>query len=89
MNTPAKALSLTVEDREVLESWAGAYSTPQQVAKRARIILLAAEGIANTHIAEAVGVSRPTVLEWRKRFLTEGVETLWKTRPGRGGQAQD
>lgn len=86
MNTPAKALSLTVEDREVLEIWAAAHSTPQQVAKRARIILLAAEGIANTHIADAVGVSRPTVLEWRKRFLTEGVETLWKTRPGRGAK---
>ena len=52
MNIPAKALSLTVEDREVLEICAGAYSTPQQVAKRARIILLAAEGIANTHIAD-------------------------------------
>lgn len=86
MNIPAKALSLTVEDREVLEICAGAYSTPQQVAKRARIILLAAEGIANTHIADAVGVSRPTVLEWRKRFLTEGAETLWKTRPGRGAK---
>jgi len=86
MNTPAKALSLSVEDRRVLEGLVRAHSTPQQVAKRARIILLAAEGIANTHIAEAVGVSRPTVLEWRKRFLAEGVETLGKTRPGRGAK---
>jgi len=86
MNNPAKALPLTVEDRRVLETWVRAHSTSQQVAKRARIILLAAEGIANSRIAQTVGVSRPTVLEWRKRFLVEGKETLWKTRPGRGAK---
>jgi hypothetical protein len=50
MNHPAKALPLTVKDRRVLETWVRARSTPQQVVKRARIILLAAEGIPNTHI---------------------------------------
>lgn len=86
MNTPAKALSLTREDRKVLEGWVAAHSTPQQVAKRARILLLAAQGRANTHIAQAVGVSRPTVLQWRKRYLSEGVQTIWKIRPGRGAK---
>ena len=84
MNHPAKALPLTDEDRQVLESWVRAHSTSQQVVKRARIILLAAEGMSNTDIAMVVGFSRPTVIEWRKRFLAEGVNTLTKTRPGRG-----
>ena len=86
MNHPAKALSLTDEDRRILEGWVRAHSTPQQLVKRARIILLAAEGMSNTDIAKAVGVSRPTVIEWRKRFLAEGVDTLTKIQPGRGAK---
>ena len=86
MNHPAKALSLTGEHRRVLEEWVRAQSTPQQLVKRARIILLAAEGMSNSDIAKAVGFSRPTVIEWRKRFVADGVETLTKTRPGRGAK---
>ncbi|RLC85217.1 MAG: IS630 family transposase, partial [Chloroflexi bacterium] len=40
-------LSLTDEDRRILEGWVRAHSTSQQVVKRARIILLAAEGMSN------------------------------------------
>ena len=65
MNHPAKALSLTDEDRRILEGWVRAHSTSQQVVKRACIILLAAEGMSNTDIAKAVGVSRPTVIAIR------------------------
>jgi len=75
MNHPAKALSLTDEDRRILGGWVRAHSTSQQVVKRARIILLAATEMSNTDIALAVGFSRPTVIEWRKRFLAEGVDT--------------
>ena len=35
-------------------------------------------------IAREAGVSRPTVLLWRRRFEAEGPETVWKVRPGRG-----
>ncbi|HHR86149.1 MAG TPA: helix-turn-helix domain-containing protein, partial [Candidatus Acetothermia bacterium] len=86
MKHSAKALSLTDEDRRILEGWVRAHSTPQQLVKRARIILLAAEGISNTDIAREVGFSRPTVIEWRKRFVSEGVDTLTKIRPGRGAK---
>lgn len=54
------------------------------MAKRIRVVLLAAEGLSNVRIARKAGVSRPTVLLWRKRFEAEGPETLWKVRPGRG-----
>lgn len=54
------------------------------LAQRARIVLLAAEGELNTTIAEKVGVSRPTVLQWRNRYATRGMTGLAdEPRPGR------
>lgn len=52
--------------------------------RQAKGLLLAAEGMANTVIAERLGVSRSTVLGWRVRFTQEGVKGVGKVRPGRG-----
>ena len=59
--------------------------TPQRVALRARLVLMAADGASNSETARAVGVSRPTVLLWRDRFEQFGVAGLLKDapRPGR------
>jgi transposase len=84
MNRPAKAIELSEADRRMLESWARAHSTPQQIARRGAIVLRASEGVANSRIAQEVGVSRSTVVEWRKRFLDEGLEALTRVKPGRG-----
>jgi transposase len=46
------------------------------LAQRARIVLLAADGVSNTEIAERVGVSRPTVIGWRDRYATSGSRGL-------------
>ena len=46
------------------------------MAQRARIVLLAANGESNTAIAEKVGVSRPTVIDWRNRYAAEGMAGL-------------
>jgi len=46
------------------------------LAQRARIVLLAAEGLPNAEIARRVGVSRPTVIQWRNRYLAGGVGAL-------------
>jgi transposase len=46
------------------------------LAQRARIVLLAADGVSNTAIAELVGVSRPTVIGWRERYQAKGVPGL-------------
>ena len=70
--------------RVLLERWAGAQKTPQSVAVRARIVLLAGEGESNSAIARAVGVSRPTVILWRSRFAEGGPQALTETKPGRG-----
>jgi transposase len=46
------------------------------LAQRARIVLLAADGVSNTEIADRVGVSRPTVIDWRARFERNGIAGL-------------
>ncbi len=46
------------------------------LAQRARIVLLAAEGVSNTAISQRVGVSRPTVIGWRERYELSGVAGL-------------
>lgn len=88
MNKPAKAIELSDNDRRVLQSWVRAHSTPQQIVRRGAIILRASEGMANSHIAEEAGVSRTTVIEWRKRFLNEGLDALTQIKPGRGRKPQ-
>jgi transposase len=46
------------------------------LAQRARIVLLAAEGVPNAAIGRQVGVSTPTVLAWRSRYQAGGVDAL-------------
>ena len=62
-NRPAPALVLRAGDQEKLERLTRASTASAASAKRARIVLLAAEGVANTHIAERVGVVPPE--SWR------------------------
>ena len=76
MGLAAKALSITNRERSELETLAQAHSTPRQWALRARIVLLAADGLANAEIARRLEVSRPTVLDWRKRFDSERLDGL-------------
>ena len=84
MWAPAEKLVLDAADRRLLETWTRAHNAPQSVAMRCHVILLAADGRANHAIANAVGVSRPTVLLWRKRFAAEGPRALVEMAPGRG-----
>lgn len=71
-------------DRAVLESWTRASTVSAGAVRRARIVLMAAEGVANTQIAGAVGVSVPTVLTWRGRYQRSGIAGLGDApRPGR------
>ena len=82
---PAPALRVSREDREWLETLLRSGKTPQRVALRARLVLGAAEGRANRALAQELGISRPTVLLWRQRYVDAGVAGLLKDapRPGR------
>ena len=84
MPKSADPLPIFPEQRRTLEAWVRAQSTPQSVALRAKIALLAAAGVANSRIAREVGVSRPTVTLWGQRFLQGGPGALTEIAPGRG-----
>ena len=54
------------------------------VAQRARSVLLAAEGMSNTAIAQTTGTTRTTVIGWRDRYLAKGIAGLQdEPRPGK------
>jgi len=80
----ASAVVLSEADRNQLESWVRAQFTPQQVALRSRILLMAAEGKQDLEIADELSVNRHTPALWRKRFLTQGLDGVWEVQPGRG-----
>lgn len=83
-----EALTLGAEQRRTLETWIQARNTPQKVVFRARIVLLAANGQPNRRIAQQLNTSRPTVILWRKRFLSGGPAALTEDEPGRGRKAE-
>ncbi|MFC0316487.1 IS630 family transposase, partial [Gordonia phosphorivorans] len=83
-NSPAPALQLREGDAAALDRLLRSTSTSAGLVRRARIVSLAAEGVANTRISEVVGTSVPTVLKWRERYLHGGLDGLLDAdRPGR------
>jgi transposase len=80
----AESLSLSADHRRTLETWIQARNTPQKVVFRSRIVLRAANGQPNRRIAQELETSRPTVILWRRRFLSGGPAALTEEEPGRG-----
>jgi transposase len=72
------------EVRALLERWVRGATTQQRVARRARIILSAMDGLTPDEIAARMGASRATVTLWIERFNREGPEVLRHDAPGRG-----
>lgn len=79
-------LSLDEDQRRVLVSWVRAGTTPQRVAMRARIVLLANEGSSARQIARSLATARSTrtVAVWFQRFGSGGPQALLSDAPGRG-----
>lgn len=85
MFKPAAALWIDANQQKRLEQLAQSGQTPQKIALRVRIVLLASQGVPNLAISRQVNTSRPTVLLWRNRFQQFGVPGLMRDskRPGR------
>ena len=62
-------VELTPEERQGLEILVRRHGTPQQLARRGRIVLSAAAGLNNSQIAREVGLAVGTVRFWRSRWL--------------------
>jgi len=85
MSRTAPAILLDESERTTLELWSRSRSLPLRQVLRAKIVLMAADGVTNQDIATALNQSRPTVQLWRERFLALRLTGLEKDapRPGR------
>jgi transposase len=80
----AVGIELSDDERAQLEAWTRRRTSAQALAQRARIVLLAAEGLKNTEIAERLAISRSTAATWRTRFAEHRLDGLLdEPRPGR------
>jgi transposase len=84
MPASAAALPVSADDQAVLRRWASAAQAPATLVQRAKLLLLAADGVANSDIAERLGVSRPTVIAWRTRYAHQGLTGQLADRRRRG-----
>ena len=74
---------LSSAEREQLQRLASSYTSPYCDVMRAKMILLAAEGLGNDEIALRTDSERQIVSKWRKRFFLERLDGLGD-RPRRG-----
>lgn len=83
METKYKKLKPTTLEQEELESWVRAGGTAQKLVLRARIILLNSSNLSALEISQELGISRPTIYKWVRRFGDKGIISLKDApRPG-------
>jgi hypothetical protein len=83
--TSAVRLSLSAEERHILEHWQRSTTIAAGLVRRGKIILLLAAGHSHSHVAQAVGVQRTVVRKWARRFLAQRLDGL-ADAPGRGAK---
>ena len=69
-------ITLTSGEKRALEQIARKYTSPYHQVVRAKIVLMAAQGLRNDQIATRVSLPRQIVSKWRKRFFEERLEGL-------------
>jgi len=74
---------LSDQERAELESRARQYTLPYRDVVRAKVVLLAAEGLGNHEIARRLDLPRPKVSKWRQRFYRQRLAGL-QDRPRTG-----
>ena len=84
MGRPNTVVTVSAAESEQLGSIARSRSLPHSLVRRARIVLMSAEGVSNQTIAARCGVSVPTISHWRRCWRERGVAGLHgELRPGR------
>jgi transposase len=83
MPNRVRILTVPDADRAELERRARSKGAPARVVERARIVLLAADGLTGSQIAERAGCTEPTVVKWRRQYAEAGLAGLEDApRPG-------
>lgn len=80
MFSAAAPLAVTADQKRELELLLRKGNSPQKVALRCKIVLLANQGAANSAIADELRISRPTVLALRSAFASEGLKAVTGVR---------
>jgi len=83
----ATAIQLTALEVRQLTVWVRAGTTPQRLARRARLILASAAGLGSRTLAKQEHMSRTTVRRWLARFLVKRCDGL-QDHPRRGRREQ-
>jgi transposase len=76
LGRPAKPITLTDEERALLQGYARRFSSAQSLAKRAAIVLALADGKRGKEVARDHRTSQVTVCFWRRRFLEGRISGL-------------
>jgi transposase len=77
----APTIVLTAEQQRELTRLSRSKRTSVRLAQRARIVLLAAQGLQNKDIAEQLGIGRVQVARWRERYLERGLQGIERDLP--------
>ncbi len=81
---PKVPIVLSEQEQMQLKSIISSRSLPSGLVTRARIVLMAADGLTNNQISEKIGLSHQAVCKWRQRYLQQGISGLHdELRPGR------
>lgn len=70
------SFEVTASDRERLLAVVADRNSPQKHVRRARIVLLTAEGHGTTKMMRHAGVAKTAVWRWQERFMKAGVDGL-------------
>ena len=81
----ASAIELDDAQRDKLVKLANSNTAEVRLARRASIVLLAAEGLDNQRIGEILGVGRIQAGRWRERYAAGGLKAIEQDLP-RGGR---
>jgi transposase len=83
----APSIKLTESEIKTLTSWSRGRRTQARLMKRAKIILMAAEGEQNKNIAELLEIDPRQVSRWRRRFVQRRLAGIEKDAPRSGRKA--
>ena len=83
MSRPTPVLDITPRQREALQAVLQRPTAARRAYQRAAIVLQRAAGVSQSATARALGVSRPVVIKWERRFREAGLAGLVDAK-GRG-----
>lgn len=83
MRQPAYQVQLSVEQRQQLQAALDQGALSARELSRAQVLLMADEGKRNREIQALTGLTEPTVIAIKRRFVEEGLNLKEKPRPGR------